>query len=100
MEQALGYDALMHEVCVGKGYCGGVVDGKLLHVDMFIPESGPVTADQFIDWLFNAEGITDTAAPGRLQDHRAALRAAFVRHMGSDLVDAGALKWSVRQPPS
>ena len=89
------YGALMEEVCVGMGWCGSVVDDQLMHVDMFIPESGPVTADQFVDWLFKAEGVTAEFDPDRLEQHRTALRAAFVRHMSRDVVDAGSLKWSV-----
>lgn len=86
------YNALMTEVCVGKGWCGGVVDGQPRHVDMFIPESGPVTADQFVDWLFEAEGLT-----GQAEGSRAELRKAFTRHMGCDVVDAQMLKWDVER---
>lgn len=85
-----GYDALMHEVCVGLGFCGSVVRGKPLHVDFLIPSEGPVTADQFVDWVLEAEGMDS-----RDQTHRAALKDAFIRHMGAAVVDAGVLCWSL-----
>jgi len=58
MEKKPRYNALMYEVCVGRGWCGGIVNGQPSHVDDFIPESGPVTADQFVDWLFMATDVT------------------------------------------
>jgi len=93
MERTSGYNALMDEVCIGMGFCGSVIDNQPLHVNMFVPESGPVSADQFIEWLFKAEGMTRGHHVSR---HKAALRAAFVRHMGSDVVDAGMLKGDIR----
>lgn len=88
-----GYDALLHFCCVRLGYCGSVKDGEPLHVDMFIPEAGAITADQFVDWMFRAEQL-DPASDERLQAHGRAIRAAFVEHMGAEVVDAEALRWS------
>ncbi|WP_426166928.1 hypothetical protein [Sandarakinorhabdus sp. DWP1-3-1] len=85
-----GYDALLHEVCIGLGFCGSVDDGELLHVDQFIPESGPVSADQFVNWVFRAEGM-DPDGEDALK-HAHSLREAFVRHMGVEVVDADILK--------
>ena len=90
MDQKSDYDALLDEVCVGFGFCGSVVDGKPLHVDQFIPERGRVSADQFVEWLFRAEGM-DPAEPDAIK-HATNLREAFVRHMGGDIVDARDLK--------
>ncbi len=87
-----GYDALMQEVCVDQGWCGSVVNGKPMHVDFFIPDEGFVTADQFVDWLFMAEGLDPEARPEYYAAHKKSLRAAFVRHMGNDVVEAGTLK--------
>jgi hypothetical protein len=56
------FDGMMHEFCVKLGYCGGEKDGKRLHVTHFIPETGPVSADQFARWLIEAERF----APDRL----------------------------------
>ncbi len=95
MSEKPGYNALMHEVCVGQGWCGGIVNDEPSHVDHFIPESGPVTPDQFVDWLFEADGMDPYADLGKWQKHKDALRDAFIRHMGSDVVDASRLKWDL-----
>ena len=86
-------DSLRHEVCVGQGWCGGTVDGKPAHVDDFIPESGQVTAEQFVDWLFRAEGMDPVVDLELWQKHKDGLKTAFVRHMGADVVDASMLRW-------
>ena len=54
------YSAFQQDVCVYYGWCGGLVDGKPSHVDGFIPEDGPVSAEHFIEWLFLAEGLRPT----------------------------------------
>ena len=84
------YDALLHEVCVRLGFCGSVVDGEPLHVDQFVPESGPVSADQFVNWVFRAEGMDPDGADALKHAH--SLREAFVRRMGVEVVDAVVLK--------
>lgn len=89
------YNALMHEVCVGRGWCGGIVNGKPSHVDDLIPETGPVSAEQFVEWLFQADGVDPSSEPAKWAKHKDALREAFVRHMGADVIDASALKWDV-----
>ena len=88
-----GFTALMDDVCVGRGWCGGVMKDEPLHVTMFIPETGPVTADQFVDWLFEADGMDPYADLAKWQKHKDGLRDAFIRHMGSDVVDASQLRW-------
>lgn len=85
----------MHEVCIQRGWCGGFVDGKPTHVDDFIPESGRVTAEQFVDWLFRADGMDPTIEIGQWQKHKDGLKNAFIHHMGADVVDASVLKWSL-----
>ncbi|MFM1976237.1 MAG: hypothetical protein RL145_1083 [Pseudomonadota bacterium] len=95
MENGLGFDALMHEVSVDLGWSGGMVDGKSSHVTDYIPESGPVTADQFVDWLFLADGIDPAEDPSEWQKQKDRLRDAFFRHMGSQVVDASLLKWDL-----
>jgi hypothetical protein len=84
------YDTLLHEVCVGLGFCGSVVNGQPLHVDAFIPTQGPVSADQFVEWVFRAEGMDPTGTDAA--KHVDSLREAFVRHMGAEVVDAQTLK--------
>jgi hypothetical protein len=41
----VGYDSLMHVVCVEWGFCGCIKHGQRLHVDYLIPSEGFVTAD-------------------------------------------------------
>ena len=84
------YDALLHEVCVRLGFCGSVVDGEPLHVDLFLPEMGHVDADDFADAVFKAEGW-DPYGPGA-HDHRQSLCEAFVRHIGGSEADARMLR--------
>lgn len=90
MDRNTPYDALLHEICVGLGFCGSVANGEALHVDQFIPESGPVSADQFVNWVFRAEGM-DPEGDDALK-HAQSVREAFVRHMGANVVDAVILK--------
>jgi hypothetical protein len=59
---------------------------------MLIPPSGPVHASQFAEWLLLADNLNPNLE--RYDRHKAALAAAFVTHMGSDVVDAEVLRWS------
>jgi len=85
-----GYDALMQEVCVEWGYCGCIKDDQALHVDLFIPPDGPVSADQFVEWVFLADNLNPNLRP---ESHRKALCEAFVKHMGGNIVEAKLLRW-------
>ena len=87
MKPNSAYDRLLHEVCVGLGYCGSVVHGEPRHVDMYIPENGPVSADEFVVWVYRAEGMNPDE--GR---HSQEIRDAFVKYLGARVVDAQALK--------
>lgn len=90
-----GFDALMQVVCAGWGYCGSIHrDGTPLHVTLFIPDEGPVTADQFVEWVLLAARVNPNSEPERRQRHKDAIRAAFVEHMGGEAVDARLLRWS------
>ena len=89
------YDRMMRDICVGHGWCGGVVDGKPSHVDHFIPQTGAVSADQFIDWLFEAEGYNPSDRPDDTAKFRSDLRKLFLEHMGAEPVDASLLKWAI-----
>src|SRR5688572_18749963 len=90
----VGYDALMHEVCVVWGFCGCIKHGQRLHVDLLIPPEGPVSADQFVDWVFLADNLNPYSAPQRWQRQKAAMHDAFVKHLGAETVDARMLRWS------
>lgn len=94
------FDALMDIVCVRWGYCGSIHrNGTPLHVTLFIPDGGPVTADQFVEWVFLADRENPNVEPDRRQSHKAALRAAFVEHMGGEVVEAERLRRSDEPPP-
>lgn len=93
MAERIGFDALMCIVCPEWGFCGTIKDGRPLHVTDFIPERGPVTADQFVTWVFLGDGMDPDALSHRWQRHKDAIKAAFIEHMGSDVVDASLLRW-------
>jgi hypothetical protein len=80
------YSKLLNEVCVRLGFCGSVLNDQPLHVDQFLPRSGPVSSEAFAVAVFKAEGW-DPEGP-RAHEFRAAVREAFVRHMGMAEVDA------------
>lgn len=84
----------MEVVCVQWGFCGCMQDDVPLHVDVFIPPNGPVTADQFVEWVFLADNMNPNSDLAKWQRHKDALRAAFVEHMGGEIVDAVRLRWS------
>jgi hypothetical protein len=98
MDANTAYDALMDEICVGLGFCGCIKDGRPLHVRQFIPSKGPVTADQFAEWVFLADDMNPNAEPKRWESLKEKIKRAFVRHMGADVVDARLLKWSDGKP--
>jgi hypothetical protein len=100
MTDKTGYDALMHDVCVGYGFCGCIKDGEPLHVDHFIPSEGMVSADQFVEWLFLADDMNPSSYTGARWDAlKQKIRSAFVEHMGSDVVDAARLRWDTTLGP-
>ncbi len=87
------FDALMHEVCVERGWCGSVLDERRMHVTDFLPANGSVTADQFVGWLFAADGVDPNDDLPKWQPHIDALRDSFIRHMGSPSVNVERLGW-------
>ena len=92
MNRKSAYDNLLHEICVGLGWCGSVDDSGSRHVDDYIPDTGPVTAEQFANWVLAAEGEDQVVDPEKWQTAKDRLRDAFIRHMGGSVVDAGRLK--------
>lgn len=83
----------MERICPGLGFCGGSVDGDSVHLTDFIPETGAVTADQFVDLVLRGDGVDPACHPfsNKLISQ---IRQAFVDHMGSEIVDARELRWS------
>jgi hypothetical protein len=80
------FDGLLSEMCVRMGYCGG--PGLVTY---YVPVQGKVTAEQFVDWVFTAEGMDPIAADS---EHRRLLIAMFIKHMGGMVVDARELRSS------
>jgi hypothetical protein len=93
MTSKTAFNALMHEVCVERGWCGAVVNGSPLHVTDLLPESGIVTADQFAGYLFEADGVDPDEDRAKWQSHIDGLREAFIRHMGAHSIDVRFLRW-------
>lgn len=83
------YDELRRHICVELGFCGSIRDGLPLHVDDLIPSEGVVTADQFAELAFVAEGLDPSNDPKQL---KAAIKAAFMNLLGSHAVDATTLR--------
>ena len=96
MMSRTGFDALMHTACVVWGFCGCMKRGEPLHVTTIIPPSGPVHAAQFAEWLLLADNLNPNLP--QYERHKAALSAAFVAHMGAEVVDAALLRWSDAEP--
>lgn len=84
------FDALMDEVCATWGYCGCSKNDQTMHVTLLIPPEGPVTADQFVEWVCLADDVNPNTQSLHI---KAGLRTAFVNHMGADTVDARSLRW-------
>ena len=92
-DAAEGYEALLRFVCVEHGWCGGIKDGQSLQVDMFIPDAGKVTSDQFAEWLCRADNL-EPAAYLRYEQLKETVRGAFIRFLGAEAVDVTALRFS------
>ena len=94
MSEGSPFDRLMREVCVERGWCGGIVDGKPKHVTDFLPTEGAVSAEQFAHWLFEADGVDPDEDRMKWQPHFDSLKKAFVRHFGANEVDVSHLNWN------
>jgi len=87
------FDGMMYELIVGLAWdCRSIKNGKPLSVTDFIPETGPVSADQFARWVIMAEGLD----PHQYRRRIPQLKAVFVKHMGADVVDASRLRSGYR----
>lgn len=89
----LGYHTLVDEMAVRWGFCGCIRDDQIVHVSLFVPPEGPVFADQFAEWVLLANNLNPNSGSAQRQRQKDVLRAAFVRHMGADPVDARRLRW-------
>jgi hypothetical protein len=87
-----GYNALLERICVGLGFCGCVKNGKSLHVEDIIPPDGPVTADQFVEWVFLADNMNPNDDSPPWAQIKWKIKEAFIECMGNDVVDAKFLR--------
>jgi hypothetical protein len=86
------FELLLKEICVKWGYCGCFKLDSSIHVTLFIPSYGPVTADQFVEWVLLADDINPNVESPQSDRTREGIRSAFLRHMGAETVDATELK--------
>ena len=84
------YDKLLDYLCVDLGFCGSVVNDQPSCADQFLPDSGPLTAEDFASAVFKAEGWDPDGA--RAREFRSRIREAFVRHMGLSAIDVSLLR--------
>lgn len=98
MRRPNSFNGMMHEFCVGLGWCGCVKDGKPLHVTDFIPETGPVSAEEFARWLIMADGLDPDQPNAEIEGWILQLKGVFVKHMGADVIDASNLHSEYRGP--
>lgn len=92
MAAKTGFDALMHQVCVGWGHCGSVQAGKYVYLTDFMPDTGSVAATQFAEWVRIAEGEADAPLTYR-ERWFSRSRGSVIEHMGADRVDAWRTRW-------
>ena len=83
------FDRLLQEVCVTWGYCGCIKNDHTLHVTSLVPSDGPVTADQFVEWVCLADDVNPNTVSRSIKN---GLREAFVTCMGAETVDARSLR--------
>ncbi|MCT7662863.1 hypothetical protein [Shinella kummerowiae] len=91
MSENKDFHALLRAICVGYGHCGSLQDDGYVHVTHFVPERGKVSVDDFIDWVFMAEGDEWFGYP-RAMMQREKLRSCFIGYMGSSVVSARRLR--------
>jgi hypothetical protein len=94
MAARTGFEELMR--LVREQWClGQDMDslGNSSDVRRFFPETGKVTADQLVYWVFLASGPGTRGPAPMWQRARTAIRADFVRCMGGEIVDASELRW-------
>jgi hypothetical protein len=95
MKNKSDFDGLLRAVCIHYGFCGSLQDEGTLHVTDFIPERGKVSVDQFLEWLYMAEGEQSPSSPSGMIV-REKLRSCFIGYMGSHVVTAYKLRRSCR----
>jgi hypothetical protein len=91
------FDLLLWDICVGHGFCGGVVNGQPTHVTDLLPATGMVTAEGFAELVIRADGDGQSPADKHIR-WVASLGAMFIKHMKSASVPAETLVQNLAQP--
>lgn len=86
MTISIEYDHLTRFLCAELGFCGSVQNGQPRHVSDYLPSAGEVSAVQFAEWVFLAEGMDLNSAIASA--HADKIKKAFVEFMGREVVDA------------
>ncbi len=88
------FEELMHFCCVDMGFCGCIKNNEPLHVTNFIPSTGPIHVDQFVEWIFLADDMNPNIENERWGKHKQEIREHFIKIMGSETVDARLLQYN------
>ena len=91
------FDLLLWDICVGAGFCGGLVNDKPTHVTDLLPATGMVTAQEFAELTIRAE-CDKQSPPHKHLRWIALLEAIFIKHMKSASVPAETLVRNLAQP--
>jgi hypothetical protein len=90
------FQRLLWEICVKRGWCGGIVNDNPTTVDDLLPRHGKISARQFAELTMRADGWPD-GEPFEEQ-HLRWLQAKFVEYVGAESVDAVELLRNVERP--
>jgi len=91
------FDLLLWDICVGNGFCGGILNDQPIHVTDLLPASGMVTAEEFASLVIRAEhdGIDPPEKVARWTEQ---LKSKFIKHMGVCEAPAQALQQNFAVP--
>lgn len=78
------FNGMLREYCVDFGFCGSIKNEKAIHVTDLIPKTGIISAEDFVEWLCDAEIMGEH---DRVK-YRDKLKTIFIKHMGGSEVDA------------
>lgn len=84
---------LLDYICIQHGFCGSIKNDRPLHVTDIIPSSGKICVDDFVDWVFLADDMNPSSEPEKWENHKNDIRAAFIKIMGSSIIDADKLRY-------
>lgn len=91
------YDLLLWNMCVGGGFCGGLSKGEPISVNMLLPATGMVSAEDFAALALRGEG-DGGSPPAHVERWTAFLRDKFIEYMGRSSVPVEELKQNLAEP--